>query len=241
MRVLVVTAVPAEREAVTRGCRRAEPPADSAADPPSDSRSGPPSGPPDVAVVAAGVGPAAAAAGTARALALAERDGRPFGLVVSAGIGGGFAPHVDGPLVATAIIAADLGAQTHDGFASLTELGFGTDRHPVPLALAGAVAKAAGAVLGPVLTVSTATGTAERAAELAARHPGAVGEAMEGFGVAEAATALRLPALEIRTVSNSVGPRDRAAWRVHDALEELSDAFTRIMPVLADWREGEST
>ncbi|MBB1242289.1 futalosine hydrolase [Streptomyces durbertensis] len=233
MRVLVVTAVPAEREAVTRGCRLAGPPggqADGSAD-----------GSADVEVVAAGVGPAAAAAGTARALALAERDGRPFGLVVSAGIGGGFAPHTGGPLVATAIIAADLGAQTHDGFASLTELGFGTDRHPVPLALAGAVAKAADAALGPVLTVSTTTGTAERAAELAARHPGAVGEAMEGFGVAEAATALRLPTLEIRTVSNPVGPRDRAAWRVHDALEELSDVFTKIMPVLADWREGEPT
>ncbi|NUS57707.1 MAG: futalosine hydrolase, partial [Streptomycetaceae bacterium] len=87
-------------------------------------------------------------------------------------------------------------------------------------------------VEGPVLTVSTVTGSAARAAELTARHPGAAAEAMEGFGVATAAAAAGLPVGELRTVSNAVGPRDRAAWRIPDALKALGTAMAAVLPVL---------
>ncbi|MFI6156142.1 futalosine hydrolase [Kitasatospora sp. NPDC051170] len=234
-RLLVVVAVPAEAQAVLRGLPGgAEEPAlpggglyrslGAAVD-----------------VLAAGVGPAAAAAGASAALAA-----RPYALVVSAGIAGGFAPHapVGATVLADAIVAADLGAETPEGFADVTELGFGTVRHtppPAVLALA-AQALASGApgdpVLGPVLTVSTVTGTAERAAALAARHPGAAAEAMEGFGVAEAAARHGLPALELRTVSNPVGPRDRAAWRIGEALAALERAFAALpVPALIELTE----
>ncbi len=140
-------------------------------------------------------------------------------------------------MVADAIVAADLGAQTPEGFADVTELGFGTVRHTPPPAVVALLVKALGglggpggrgAVTGPVLTVSTVTGSAERAAELAARHPGAAAEAMEGFGVAEAAARYGVPALELRTVSNPVGPRDRAAWRIGEALTALERAFAAL-------------
>jgi futalosine hydrolase len=55
-----------------------------------------------------------------------------------------------------------------------------------------------------------------------------VAEAMEGFGVAEAAARHGLPVLELRTVSNPVGPRDRAAWRIGEALEALERAFAAL-------------
>lgn len=187
--------------------------------------------------LAAGVGPASAAAGAATALTAAAAAGTPYDLVVSAGIGGGFtgpAP-VGGVVVATEIVAADLGADTADGFTPVTELGFGRVAHHPPQDLLHAVAHATGATAGPVLTVSTVTGTAERAAELAARHSGAAAEAMEGFGVAEAAAAHGLPVLELRAVSNAVGPRDRAAWRVPEALRALGEAWRRTTPVLTDW------
>ncbi len=168
---------------------------------------------------------------------MAAAAGRPYTLVVSAGIGGGFAPAapVGSLAVASAIVAADLGAQTADGFVPVAELGFGTSVHLPPAGLATAVVAALeplGACLGPVLTVSTVTGSAERAAELAARHPGAVAEAMEGFGVAEAASAAGVPVLEVRAVSNAVGPRDRSAWRIGDALTALTRAFELLPDVL---------
>ncbi|MDG9704195.1 futalosine hydrolase [Streptomyces sp. DH37] len=217
--VLVVTAVPAERDAVAVACA-----------------------PAGIDVLAAGAGPAAAAARTAVALERRAAEGRPYGLVVSAGIGGGFAPlaPVGSVAVASEIVAADLGAETPAGpepFASVAELGFGTAVHLPPEGLARAVAEAAGAAYGPVLTVSTATGTAERAALLARRHPGALAEAMEGFGVAEAAAVCGAAVLEVRAVSNAVGPRDRAAWRFAEALDALTAAFGRIVPVLDGWRD----
>lgn len=212
-RVLVMTAVPAERDAVLRGLNGAG----------------------GFDVLLAGVGPASAAANTAKALSSAE-----YRLVVSAGIGGGFAgrAEVGSLVVADEIVAADLGAETPEGFLSLDELGFGTARIPVAAALAARLAgalHAAGGLsvhTGPVLTVSTATGTAETAAARAARVPGAAAEGMEGYGVAVAAKDRGIPVLEIRAVSNPVGPRDRAAWRIEEALKALEAASSVFGEVL---------
>ncbi|MEU6448654.1 futalosine hydrolase [Streptomyces sp. NPDC046979] len=230
-RVLVATAVPAERDAVAR----AFPAPAAGLSRPGVALHRLPDGGPDL--LAAGVGPALAAASTAAALTAAALDGAPYGLVVSAGIGGGFPPHapVGSLVVADAITAADLGAETADGFLPVTDLGFGTVTHHPPPALVRATAAATGARPGTVLTGSTVTGTAERAALLRARHPHALAEAMEGFGVAEAAAAHGVPVLELRAVSNPVGPRDRAAWRIGEALAALTDAFGKLAPVLRSW------
>ncbi|MFE2724902.1 futalosine hydrolase [Kitasatospora sp. NPDC059327] len=247
-RLLVVVAVPAEASAVLRGLGRSAAGAEPGAVPVPGGelrRAEHPSGV-TVDVLAGGVGPAAAASAASAALAVGRYD-----LVVSAGIGGGFAPAapVGATVVAEAIVAADLGAETPEGFADVTELGFGTVLHsPAPAAVALAAealgtaaaagtdadadadagAGAATVVTGTVLTVSTVTGSAERAAALLARHPRAVAEAMEGFGVAEAAARHGVPAFELRTVSNPVGPRDRAAWRIGEALAALERAFAAL-------------
>ncbi|KOV72208.1 futalosine nucleosidase [Streptomyces sp. NRRL WC-3723] len=188
-------------------------------------------------LLAAGVGPALAAATTAGALTAAALAGRPYGLVVSAGIGGGFPPGapVGSLVVADAITAADLGAETADGFLPVTELGFGAITHRPPESLVRVVSAATGARTGTILTVSTVTGTAARAAALSDRHPGALAEGMEGFGVAEAAAAHGVPVLELRAVSNPVGPRDRAAWRIGDALAALTEGFGKLAPALESW------
>ncbi|MFF9575548.1 futalosine hydrolase [Streptomyces rubiginosohelvolus] len=238
MRVLVVTAVPVERDAVTRAFGGAE---EHVALPGAElHRRG------AFDVLAGGAGPAAAAAATAFALASeASASGAsasaPYGLVVSAGIGGAFTPvtPLGSLVVADGIVAADLGAETADGFLPVTALGFGRDRFTPPPALVRAVAAATGAAAGPVLTVSTVTGSAERAGALLAAHPGALAEAMEGFGVAEAAARADVPVLEVRAVSNAVGPRDRDAWRIGDALAALTDAFGKAAPVLQGWNSHE--
>lgn len=270
-RVLIVTAVEAERDAVLRGLG-------------GDGR---------FHAVAAGAGPAAAAAGTALALAAGGRaagigieagadatiaagtaedaGGRPaeegplgsaefsgleaaglassavpdagsdagYALVISAGIAGGFPGRaaVGSLVVAGEIIAADLGAESQDGFLSVDELGFGSSRIGVDARLAGALAAGIAAAglpvsTGPVLTVTTATGTAATAAEHERRVPGAAAEAMEGFGVATAAKQFGLPALELRAISNAVGPRDRAAWRIGEALQALERASQILKEVL---------
>ncbi|MEU1013392.1 futalosine hydrolase [Streptomyces sp. NPDC005890] len=228
--VLVATAVPVERDAVAG----ALPPAAEETRLPGGSLRRTAAG---LDLLAAGVGPALAAASTAGALTAAALAGRPYRLVVSAGIGGGFLPEapVGSLVVADAITVADLGAETADGFLPVTELGFGTVTHRPPESLVRVVSEATGARTGTILTVSTVTGTAARAAALRARHPGALAEGMEGFGVAEAAAAHGVPVLEIRAVSNPVGPRDRAAWRIGDALAALTEGFGKFAPAWESW------
>ncbi|NUR62910.1 MAG: futalosine hydrolase [Catenulispora sp.] len=175
-------------------------------------------------VIVTGAGPAAAATGASWVLA-----SEPYELAVSVGIGGGFAPRapIGSVVVASRVAAADLGADSPEGFLPIDELGFAPRVEQPDEHWSKRIATALGeaglnVVTGAVLTVSTATGTAQRSAQLAERHPDAAAEAMEGFGVASAATMAELPFVEIRAISNAVGPRDRQAWRIGEALEVLT-------------------
>ncbi|MET7708732.1 futalosine hydrolase [Micromonospora sp. NPDC005413] len=208
--LLVVTAVPAEADAVRAGLTD-----------------------PTVTVTPVGVGPAVAGAATARLLALAEAAGRPYRAVVSAGVAGGFAgrAEVGDTVLGTASIAADLGAESPDGFIPVDELGMppallggGSVVPADPGLLAALRAALPAATTGLVLTVSTVTGTATSTEELRRRHPEAVAEAMEGYGVAVAAAQAGVPFAELRTISNPIGPRDRDAWRLREALTALTTA-----------------
>jgi futalosine hydrolase len=215
-KILIVTAVEAEREAVLLGLE-------------GDER---------FDVLAGGVGPAIVAASTAAALTTAAGTYR---LVISAGIGGGFEGQADigDIVVSTGITAADLGAETPDGerFLSVDELGFGSARVAVDEAqaqrLTDALLKAGlRACAGQALTVTTTTGSAEQAARLASRVLGAASEGMEGYGVAAAAQLAGVPVMELRAISNRVGPRDKSAWRIGEALGRLAQAIAVLREVL---------
>ncbi len=201
MTILVVTAVAAEADAFRAGAA-----------------------PDRFEVVVAGVGPAAAAAAAARLLAT-----RPYTAVVSAGIAGGLRAPIGATVVGVRAIAADLGAETDDGFVAVDALGFGTTVATADESLLKTLTSALpAAITGDILTVSTVTGSAATAARLAAAHPAAVAEAMEGYGVACAAAGAAVPFAELRTVSNPVGPRDRAAWRLTEAFAALTAAAAAL-------------
>ena len=75
---------------------------------------------------------------------------------------------------------------------------------------------------GPILTVSAITGTPEAAQELEQVHS-PVAEAMEGAGVAHVASLYRIPFLEIRSISNAVGERDKQLWDIPGACRRLAE------------------
>ncbi|MCL2781392.1 MAG: futalosine hydrolase [Actinomycetia bacterium] len=208
MSILIITAVPAERDAILAAVID-----------------------PEIEVAVGGVGPAAAAAATAAALAATPAGERPE-LVLSAGIGGGFgAVPVGGIAVATQIVFADLGAETPDGF---RPLGLDTERYPVDRDLARRLAVATGGFAGAILTVATVTGTTASADRLLRAHPDAVAEGMEGAGVAAAAQLHDIPFGELRAISNRVGPRQREQWRIPEALIALGGAAAAL--VSSPWR-----
>lgn len=211
-RILIMTAVAAEQNAVLRGLNNYG----------------------RIDVLVAGVGSVQAAVNTTKALNKTEYD-----LVISAGIGGGFSGHAEmgDVVVATKTIAADLGAQTGNGFVFIEKLGFGSSQVSIDESLIKNISTALkmanlSVQSGPILTVNTVTGTVESTLEMISRVPDATAEAMEGFGVATAAEDADVPFLEIRTISNQVGPRDRDAWQIKEALETLEKVSLVLAEVL---------
>lgn len=232
--LLVLTAVEAEAAAVLAGLSALGPTR------PVAGRIGPYPvcrlpGEPAVSVLAGGIGPAAAAAAAATALTLDPA----VGVVLSVGIAGGFAAAgvgVGDVVLATSSIFADLGADSPTGFRSAAALGWGGAGYSGRPGLVANVAedlRRAGLAVhtGPVLTVSTVTGTAARANQLRGRHD-PVAEAMEGAAVAGTAERFQHPFLELRTVSNLVGDRDHGSWDVAGALDTLRRAMAAAWPAL---------
>lgn len=188
---------------------------------------------PNIQVETAGVGPASAAARTAIWLAKGDYD-----LVINAGIGGGFKEKVEllEVVISSDIVCADLGAETADSFIPVEELGFGSSRIESPQIMQTMKS-------GVIITKSTVTGTDETALDLLERFPKAVAEGMEGFGVASAAKEYGVPVVEIRSISNYVGKRDRDAgkflrrwnnlrkqWRFYDEnrIFTMSERYIRL-------------
>lgn len=187
----------------------------------------------------AGVGPIAAATNTTSQLMKQHYD-----LVISAGIGGGFhtKAQIGDLVIASSIISGDLGAQSEDGFLSLDKLGFGTNYISTPENLATRIYDAFSLStsstletrvhIGDIITLSTATGTLATAQQLANRYPNVYAEAMEGFGVAFAANQVGIPVIELRTISNMVGPRQRDQWDIPAALRTLKQICSILPEVL---------
>lgn len=209
--VLMVAAVDAEKDAILQGVGTRD----------------------HIDVLVGGVGSVVAAVNTTRILAEKRYD-----LVINLGIGGGFQgkTEIGSIVVATEMVAADFGVETPEGFYFAERFELGGSRITSDCGLRMRVTSAfrsAGLAVstGPILTVSTVTGTESTELELRKREPHATAEAMEGFGVAMAAKMFKIPVMEIRAISNMVGIRDKTSWRIDEALKSLTAASRALMEV----------
>jgi futalosine hydrolase len=160
----------------------------------------------DVDVLETGVGAVEAAVQTARTLATME-----YSAVVNAGIGGAFRGHA---AVGEAVIVAeerlaDLGLEG-GGALVLPDNVQLVDRAYANDDLLARVSRLPYKVAHGV-TVFRVTTTEQTAERLAAEY-GADVESMEGFAVLRACERAGIPAIELRGVSNYVGPRARSEW-----------------------------
>ena len=80
---------------------------------------------------------------------------------------------------------------------------------------------------GPSLTVSAASGDPDFARQLHARYQPTT-ENMEGFALALGCLQASIPFLEVRTISNLVGSRDKAHWDLNGALAQLAAALSGL-------------
>ena len=88
-------------------------------------------------------------------------------------------------------------------------------------------------IKGPFLTTSTVTSTAESADALFKAH-GAICENMEGAAVAHAALISGASFAEVRGISNVVGPRDLASWKLDEAIGAAGWVATRFIEYLEE-------
>ena len=185
---------------------------------------------PHVAVVCTGVGAVNAACALTRFL---EREGAAR--VIVCGIGGAYPG--SGLAVGSVAWAAsecygDLGAASADGFLDMRSLGFPVIAGADPIYNIMPLQLHSGRARVPFVTVNTCTGDNASAFALAARTGAAV-ESMEGAAIAHVARLYGIPAGEVRGISNPVGNRDRAAWRVKEAAIAAQEAL------LTAWSRGE--
>lgn len=173
-----------------------------------------------------GVGMVATAAKVSAALASTRYDA-----ALNIGICGAFDRAL--PLTTVVHVTSDalpeLGAEDGDRFLPLTDLGLMdadaspftagrlVNRHPAPLP---------GLVDLPVVagvTVNTVHGHDASIAALLGRAPAQV-ESMEGAAFFYSCFTAGVPCAQVRAISNYVERRNRAAWRVAEALESLRQA-----------------
>lgn len=175
---------------------------------------------PHVEMLVTGVGPVEAAAATSRALATSAPS-----MVINAGIAGGFK---DRAAVGEAFaIESD----------HLAELGLEDGSAPGGIKLVTRadsdatlleVCRRIGARIGSAVTVATITGTSARAVDLAQRFEAEI-EAMEGFSVLRSAAVAGIPALELRGISNIVGPRAQGGWDFDAGARAVTQLLDRFL------------
>jgi len=191
-------------------------------------------------IVIAGVGRTNAASATTEAILNAWKRGGIDG-VISAGIGGALPAEnndetlkIGETIVASFCVYAEEGIITARGFAGMEALGFplgdfAGNAVPVDEEL---LDRLSGTFrIGPIATVATCSGTADAAREVV-RRTGALAEAMEGAAVVHAARRLKVPAIEIRAISNTTGDRTQQVWDLQAGLEALGRAAREATTLL---------
>ncbi len=182
---------------------------------------------PNVKLLPCGAGAVEAAVGTSRMLALEN-----FTAVINAGIAGAFrgSARVGEAVLVTHETFADFGLE---GDAPLTLPGGATlvgSAHADPTLIACCNGLALRSLRGLTVTqVTTTDATAER---LQQRYDVGV-ESMEGFAVLRAAAVARVPALEVRGISNYVGERRNAEWNFAAGARAVVAALDRMLDRLA--------
>jgi futalosine hydrolase len=154
---------------------------------------------------------------TATAFALGKHLNNTYQLVVNVGIAGSF----DKELALGNLVNiyedtfAELGAEDHDDFISLKELGFGEITHHTNYNLTG-LPKVKG------ITVNKVHGNTESIKTIIKRLAPQT-ESMEGAAVLYACHLNDIPCVQVRSISNYVEPRAKENWKIGLAIKNLNE------------------
>ncbi|WP_207533531.1 futalosine hydrolase [Desertivirga arenae] len=167
-----------------------------------------------VDLLVTGVGMVATAFSMGRALA-----SRDFDLAINAGIAGSF--NRDLKIGETVVVKedrfAELGAENNDDFLSIDELGFGTSSYKS--SFSHSFLNSLSGVSG--ITVNKVHGR-QSSIESTIKLLKPDIESMEGAAFFYACKEVNLPALQLRSISNYVEPRNKDSWQIPLAVTNLN-------------------
>lgn len=154
----------------------------------------------------------------ATAFALGQKLNNKYTLVLNVGIAGSFDREISlGEVVnITHDTFAELGAEDHDNFITLPQLGFGENAFSSTTETALTLREVKG------ITVNKVHGNAQSIEKTIQLYQPQT-ESMEGAAVFYACQQLNIPALQIRSISNYVEPRNRENWQIGLAVKNLND------------------
>lgn len=184
-----------------------------------------------VDVLITGVGMVAAAVWTARTLATVSYDA-----AINAGICGSFDRGIElGEVVCVHTdFTPELGAEDDDQFLDIHELQLlDKDGFPYRNGVLHGSSSGVFAVFGQLKSVSGITvnkvhGNEQTIAAITQRHNPQT-ESMEGAAFYYACAVAGVPAMQLRAVSNYVERRNRAAWKIGEAVENLNAAVLNYL------------
>ena len=187
-----------------------------------------------VDVLATGVGMVATAARCSRVLA-----GTRYDLALNFGVCGSFDPALELGTVVHVVAdrLAELGAEDGEAFLTIQQLQLlDDDAFPFRGGQLRNVSPPANATLGSLpavggITVNTVHGD-DRSIALVTRRFTPQVESMEGAAFMYACLIDEVPFAQVRAVSNVVAKRNRDAWRMADAIENLGKTAVRILDTL---------
>ncbi len=152
------------------------------------------------------------------AFSLGKQLSNQYNLVLNVGIAGSFDRDIAlGEVVnITHDTFAELGAEDHDDFITLPQLGFGENAFSSNTETTLGLKKVKG------ITVNKVHGNAQSIEKTIQLHQPQT-ESMEGAAVFYACQQLNIPAMQIRSISNYVEPRNRESWQIGLAVKNLND------------------
>jgi futalosine hydrolase len=185
----------------------------------------------DIDVLISGVGMVATATWCSRVLS-AER----FDVALNLGVCGSFRPEIFPGAVVHVVSdrLPELGAEDGDAFLTIQDMKLlGDDEFPFT---GGRLVNASPPVLGPLasmravngITVNTVHGDDESIARVTKRFSPDV-ESMEGAAFMYACLIQGVPFAQVRAVSNMAERRNRAAWKLTEAITNLGTVARQIL------------
>lgn len=164
-----------------------------------------------------------------------SRNGKPD-LAINGGIAGSFNHdiHIGDVVTPANDCFADSGIEDRDTFKTLFEAGL-QDENEFPFVSGKIPADSfylnrMKSILRPVnaITVNTATGSESAIIKLVNKFNPDI-ETMEGATFFYICTREKIPFLALRAISNRVEPRNKDNWKIHTALQNLSEKLNEVI------------